>query len=60
MVNVVGNRYNHRGCAKSPSYGMTGTTTAEFRSGHAKNAMGNVMGKRCKPLDCTNEAKYMA
>ncbi|CAN0454440.1 unnamed protein product [Pylaiella littoralis] len=36
----------HRGCTKRPSYGVAGTKTAEFCSGHAKDGMVRVSDSR--------------
>ncbi|CAN0446120.1 unnamed protein product, partial [Pylaiella littoralis] len=45
-------------CTKQPRYGVAGTKTAEFCSGHAKDGMVDVLSKRCAHLGCTKRPSY--
>ncbi|CAN0041536.1 unnamed protein product [Pylaiella littoralis] len=58
MVDVKNKRCTHRGCTKQPSYGVAGTKTAEFCSGHAKGGMVNVFKKKCTHRGCTKRPSY--
>ncbi|CAN0057130.1 unnamed protein product, partial [Pylaiella littoralis] len=58
MVNVRSRKCAHRGCTKEPRFGVAGTKTAEFCSGHAKDGMVNVCHKKCTHRGCPKQPKF--
>ncbi|CAN0439672.1 unnamed protein product, partial [Pylaiella littoralis] len=54
----MGRECSHAGCTKQPSYGVAGTETAEFCSGHANDGMVDVVTKKCTRLGCTKQPRY--
>ncbi|CAM9114436.1 unnamed protein product, partial [Pylaiella littoralis] len=58
MVDVFSKQCTQRGCTTRPNYGVMGTKTAEFCSGHAKDGMVDVFSKQRTHHGCTKQPRY--
>ena len=46
------------GCGKQPSYGVTGTKSAQFCAQHATDGMVNVFSRKCKTEGCGKQPSF--
>ncbi|CAM9356643.1 unnamed protein product, partial [Sphacelaria rigidula] len=58
MVNVKKNTCGYEGCSTKPSYGVSGSTKAEFCSKHAGAGMVNVKKNTCGYEGCSTKPSY--
>ncbi|CAN0022283.1 unnamed protein product [Sphacelaria rigidula] len=58
MVDVVHKKCGGEGCSTRPSYGVAGSTKAEFCPKHARAGMVNVRDKKCGQRNCSKNPSY--
>ena len=52
MINVWSRKCGTEGCTKQPSFGVTGTRSAEYCPQHAPGGMVNVKSRKCRAERC--------
>ena len=52
QVNVESRKCRTEDCGKRPSFGVTGTKTAEYCAQHVPDGMVDVKSRKCKTKDC--------
>ena len=58
MVNVKSKTCRTEGCGKIPSFGVTGTKTAEYCAQHALERMIDVRNRKCRTEGCDKRASF--